>query len=51
MKYINCDLHVHSNNSDGSLSTSELIAEAKKLGIIIALTDHNTTKGLESFLK
>lgn len=51
MKYTNCDLHVHSNNSDGSLSTSELIAEAKKLGIIIALTDHNTTKGLESFLK
>ncbi len=51
MKYTNCDLHVHSNNSDGSFSTSELISEAKRLGLIIALTDHNTTKGLDSFME
>lgn len=45
-----CDLHTHTNHSDGSSTVSELVAEAKKLNIIIALTDHNTVTGLPEFL-
>ena len=46
-----CDLHVHSNCSDGTLSPSALIAEAEKRGLAaIALTDHNTITGLPEFL-
>jgi len=42
------DLHTHSTASDGSFSPSALIAEAAKRGITaIALTDHDTTGGLE----
>ena len=47
-----CDLHTHSNRSDGSLSPTELVVEAKKKGVAaLALTDHNTTKGLAEFLE
>ena len=47
-----CDLHTHSNCSDGSLSPTELVAAAKEQGITaLALTDHNTTKGLAEFIK
>lgn len=47
-----CDLHVHSYYSDGTLSPSELIEGAKKIELgAIALTDHNTTKGIKEFLK
>ena len=46
-----CDLHTHSNCSDGSLSPTELVAAAKKQNIaVLALTDHNTTKGLKEFM-
>ena len=45
-----CDLHTHTSHSDGSFSPAELVAEAKKLNITIALTDHNTTSGLTEFL-
>ena len=46
-----CDLHVHSNFSDGTLSPAELIALAKETGLCaIALTDHNTVLGLPDFL-
>ena len=46
-----CDLHVHSNCSDGTLTPSQLIAEAEKAGLsAIALTDHNTIEGLPAFL-
>lgn len=46
-----CDLHTHSCYSDGTYTPSELIAEAKKIGLsAIALTDHNTVAGLEEFL-
>lgn len=45
-----CDLHTHTNFSDGSYSPSSLVAEAKRLGLIIALTDHNTTSGLPEFI-
>jgi predicted metal-dependent phosphoesterase TrpH len=42
------DLHTHSNASDGSLSPAALIQEAVKRGLsAIALTDHDTVKGLE----
>ena len=47
-----CDLHTHSNCSDGSLSPTELVVAAKKQGIaVLALTDHNTTKGLAEFME
>lgn len=46
-----CDLHVHSNCSDGTLPPAALIAEAEKRGLAaIALTDHNTIAGLPEFL-
>ena len=46
-----CDLHVHSNRSDGTLPPAALIAEAEKRGLAaIALTDHNTIAGLPEFL-
>ena len=46
-----CDLHVHSNRSDGTRSPAALIAEAEAHGLAaIALTDHNTLAGLPEFL-
>jgi len=43
------DLHTHSNISDGELSPEMLINEAFKRGIrALALTDHDTIKGLKS---
>lgn len=45
-----CDLHAHSVFSDGTYTPSELIAEAKRLDLIIALTDHNTAAGLPEFM-
>jgi len=46
-----CDLHIHSNCSDGTLPPAQLIREAEKRGLgAIALTDHNTIAGLPEFL-
>lgn len=46
-----CDLHTHSNFSDGTYSPSQLIRAAEKQGLAaIALTDHNTVAGLPEFL-
>ena len=46
-----CDLHTHSNCSDGSLTPTELVAAAKANGIsALALTDHNTVKGLAELM-
>lgn len=46
------DLHTHSNYSDGTCSTGELITLAVKKGLAaIALTDHDTTAGVESALE
>ncbi|AOL15683.1 phosphoesterase [Sulfolobus sp. A20] len=42
------DFHVHSFYSDGKSSPKDLIRYAKKLNIYIALTDHDTSRGLES---
>lgn len=47
---MNCDLHTHTNHSDGSSTPGELVALAKELNLIIALTDHNTVTGLPEFL-
>ncbi|BBF45370.1 predicted metal-dependent phosphoesterase [Lachnospiraceae bacterium KM106-2] len=50
MKYI--DLHVHSNMSDGTLSPTEVVELAAKKGLeAIALTDHDTTRGVAEALK
>lgn len=41
------DLHTHTTCSDGSLSPTELIIKAKKIGLkAIAITDHDTLSGL-----
>lgn len=46
-----CDLHTHSDFSDGTCSPAELIAQAARLGLTaIALTDHNTVAGLPDFM-
>ena len=46
-----CDLHIHSNCSDGSCSPEELIYIAEQAGLsAVALCDHNTVKGLRRFL-
>ena len=45
-----CDLHVHSHFSDGTLSPTEIVRLAEEAGLrYVALTDHNTTAGLEEF--
>ncbi len=42
-----CDLHTHSTASDGSTPPDQLPRLAKKAGLkAIALTDHDTTRGL-----
>ena len=47
---LRCDLHTHSVFSDGTYTPGELAAEAKRLGLIVALTDHNTAAGLPEFM-
>ena len=42
IRSLRCDLHTHCVFSDGAYTPRELIAEAKALGLIVALTDHNT---------
>ncbi|MBQ6492817.1 MAG: PHP domain-containing protein [Erysipelotrichaceae bacterium] len=47
-----CDLHTHSNFSDGTYTPTELVKKAKSLNIsALALTDHNTTAGLKEFME
>ena len=46
------DLHVHSNRSDGSDTPARVVARAKQAGLAaMALTDHDTTEGLEEALE
>lgn len=46
-----CDLHVHSDHSDGTCTVPELLEIAKAAGLrAIALTDHNTVAGLPEIL-
>jgi predicted metal-dependent phosphoesterase TrpH len=43
------DLHTHTNESDGTLSPSQLIAEAARRGVdVLAITDHDTFAGYDS---
>lgn len=45
------DLHVHSTFSDGTLTPAALAIRAREIGLTaLALTDHDNTAGLESFL-
>jgi len=45
------DLHCHSIFSDGSNTPEELVALAEEAGLFaLALTDHDTTDGLERFM-
>lgn len=47
-----CDLHTHSVFSDGTLTPAQIIAAAEQAGLsAVALCDHNTTAGLDAFLK
>lgn len=47
-----CDLHSHSTFSDGTLTPTELVKLAKQEGLsALALTDHNTSKGLPEFMQ
>ena len=46
------DLHTHSTASDGIYSPAELLRRAKEVGLrVLALTDHDTTGGLEEAAK
>ena len=46
------DMHIHSTYSDGTSSVKEIVKAAKKRGLsLISLTDHDTTAGLEPFMK
>ena len=46
------DLHIHSNNSDGSDTVQELLKNLKKSGVdIFALTDHDTIEGCKEMEK
>ena len=46
-----CDLHAHSTESDGTFTPSEIIGEAKRIGLAyVALTDHDTIAGIEEAL-
>jgi predicted metal-dependent phosphoesterase TrpH len=42
------DLHSHTDESDGTFTPAELIAEAKRVGLsALAITDHDTMRGYE----
>lgn len=46
------DLHIHTNNSDGSDSVIEVLQKAEKLGLsTISITDHDTCKAYEELEK
>ncbi len=48
---LTCDLHVHSTFSDGTLTPTQLVEEARRCGLAaVALCDHNTVAGLPEFL-
>lgn len=46
------DLHNHSTASDGEYTPSELVIKAKEIGLeVVALTDHDTLKGLKEAME
>ena len=47
-----CDLHCHSVFSDGTFTPGEILTLADEIGLgAVALTDHNTSRGLRSFVE
>ncbi len=49
-RILKIDMHVHSRHSDGMSPVSFLLRKARKKGIGLAITDHNTISGvLEAF--
>lgn len=47
-----CDLHTHSTASDGQYTPMQLVRSAKDRGLdVLALTDHDTTDGLEEAVR
>lgn len=50
--YNRADLHLHTTASDGKLSPKELASDSLKADLdIIAITDHDTTSGVEDGIK
>ena len=48
---LKADLHLHTSASDGKLSPAQLLTLAYDEGLnIIAITDHDTTAGIDSAL-
>lgn len=46
------DLHLHTNESDGTLTPKQLIERVQKTGLsAIAITDHDTTAGIKAALQ
>lgn len=46
---MNCDLHIHTTNSDGSMKVEDVVYYAKKQGLeYIAVTDHDTMHGVQA---
>ncbi|AWR97776.1 PHP domain-containing protein [Acidianus sulfidivorans JP7] len=45
------DLHTHTRYSDGKEDPKIMISYAKKLGIYIAITDHDTSKGISEEIR
>ncbi len=49
---IHYDLHMHSNFSDGQFSPGRLVKMSSRLKLkVIAITDHDTVRGVPSFLR
>ena len=45
------DLHTHTDRSDGTFAPAELVRLASQRGLdVVAVTDHDTTEGLEEAL-
>jgi predicted metal-dependent phosphoesterase TrpH len=44
--YIPVDMHIHTHYSDAAIRVPLLLSRAKRLGIGIAITDHNEIKGV-----
>ncbi len=46
------DLHVHSTISDGSMTTTEILSQAKSMGLShIAFTEHDTVEGCDAVVR
>ncbi len=46
------DLHTHSTGSDGTFTPTELVLEARRVGLsALALTDHDSVSGINEFVR